>query len=151
MPDDSRPTSNSTPSGMSSTASQRHGLLRRHWGKMTLTTILITPLLVFTIWAGLALAFTYSSGDRVGFIQKLARKGWLCKTWEGELQLSNVPGSAPTIFFFTVRSDSIAEEVRKLEGRQVSIHYSQHIGVPSRCFGDTEYFIIGVRAIEAAR
>jgi hypothetical protein len=118
---------------------------------MTLTTILITPLLVFTIWAGLALAFTYSSGDRVGFIQKLARKGWLCKTWEGELQLSNVPGSAPTIFFFTVRSDSIAEEVRKLEGRQVSIHYSQHIGVPSRCFGDTEYFIIGVRAIEAAR
>lgn len=124
---------------------------RRNWGKVTLTTIVVAPLLIFTIWAGLTLAFTYSSGDRVGYVQKVARKGWLCKTWEGELQLSNIPGSAPVIFAFTVRDDSVAEEVRKLEGQQVSLHYDQHIGVPTRCFGDTEYFITGVRALQPAR
>ncbi len=144
MPVDST-SSNSPPSPKGS------GFLRRHWGKMTLTTIIVAPVLVFTIWAGVALSFTYSSGDRVGYIQKLARKGWLCKTWEGELQLSNVPGSAPTIFAFTVRSDSVAEELRKNEGRQVSLHYDQHVGVPSSCFGDTQYFITGIRAIEALK
>ena len=147
MPDDTT-SSKSPPSTMSQRAP---GFLRRHWGKVTLTTLVAAPVLVFTIWAGVALSFTYSSGDRVGYVQKLARKGWTCKTWEGELQLSNVPGSAPTIFFFTVRSDSIAEEIRKVEGKQVSLHYNQHVGVPSKCFGDTEYFIAGVRAIEASR
>ncbi len=127
------------------------GFLRRHWVKITLTTIIVAPALIFTIWAGGALAFTYSSGDRVGYIQKLSRKGWLCKTWEGELQVSSVPGSAPTIFAFTVRSDSVAEEIRKIEGRQVSIHYDQHTGLPSRCFGETEYFITSVRAVESGR
>ena len=146
MPDE---TTSTPPAATVSQPAQ--GFFRRHWGKVTLTTIIGAPALVFTVWAGLALSFTYSSGDRVGYVQKLAQKGWLCKTWEGELQLSNVPGSAPTIFSFSVRSDSIAEEIRKVEGRQVSVHYNQHVGVPSRCFGDTEYFITGVRAIEAVK
>lgn len=147
MPDE---TTQSPPSQSTPVVSER-GFFRRHWGKVTVTTLLVAPVLVFTIWAGVALAFTYSSGDRVGYIQKLARKGWLCKTWEGELQLSNIPGSAPILFAFTVRSDSLAEELRKVEGRQVSIHYNQHIGVPGTCFGDTEYFITGVRAIEISK
>lgn len=147
MPDESSP----PPASASTPVKGEPGFFRRHWGKVTVTTLVAAPLLVLTIWAGVALSFTYSSGDRVGYIQKLARKGWLCKTWEGELQLSNVPGSAPTIFAFSVRSDSVAEEIRKVEGRQVSIHYNQHVGVPSSCFGDTEYFITGVHAIEAGK
>ncbi|MBV6519987.1 MAG: hypothetical protein MNPFHGCM_00091 [Gemmatimonadaceae bacterium] len=122
--------------------------LRRHWGKVTIAVVVGAPLLIFTIWAGVALSYSYSSGDRVGYVQKLARKGWLCKTWEGELQLSNIPGGAPVIFEFSIRSDSIAREIQKLQGRQVSLHYDQHVGVPSSCFGETEYFATGVTAIE---
>ncbi|MFN8573611.1 MAG: hypothetical protein U0132_16270 [Gemmatimonadaceae bacterium] len=129
----------------------RPGLFRRHWGKLALGAIVLIPALGFTIWAGLAMNFTYSSGDRVGFVQKLAKKGWVCKTWEGEMQLSNVPGSAPTIFYFSVRGDSIAQEIVSHEGRQMSLHYNQHVGVPTSCFGDTEYFITGVRVLEANR
>jgi len=123
----------------------RRSFFRRHWGKVTIAAVVLIPALVFTIWAGLALSYSYSSGERVGYVQKLSRKGWLCKTWEGELQLSNIPGSAPILFQFSIRSDSLARAIEALAGRQVSLHYEQHPGVPSSCFGETEYFVTGVR------
>jgi len=123
----------------------RRSFLRRHWGKVTIAALVLVPALVFTIWAGVALSYSYSSGERVGYVQKLSRKGWLCKTWEGELQLSNIPGSAPILFQFSIRSDSLARAIEALAGRQVSLHYEQHPGVPSSCFGETEYFVTGVR------
>ena len=126
----------------------RRGFLRRHWGKSLIAAVILVPALVFTIWAGIALSFSYSDGNRVGFVQKLSRKGWLCKTWEGELQISNIPGSAPILFQFTVRSDSVARAIEALAGRQVQIHYQQHIGVPSSCFGETEYFVDAVRSVQ---
>jgi hypothetical protein len=126
----------------------RRGFLRRHWGKVTILSVILLPALIFTIWAGVTLSFSYSSGERVGYVQKLSRKGWLCKTWEGELQMSNIPGSAPLLFEFSVRSDSIARAIEATSGRRVSLAYEQHIGVPSRCFGETEYFITGVRELQ---
>ena len=126
---------------------QKRSFLRRHWGKLTIFTVLILPILVFTIWAGVTLSFSYSSGERVGYVQKLSRKGWLCKTWEGELQMSNIPGSAPLLFQFSVRSDSVAQAIQAAEGRRVSLSYEQHVGVPSDCFGETEYFVTGVRQV----
>jgi hypothetical protein len=125
----------------------RAGLLRRHWGKLTLASLVLIPLAVFAARAAITLAYTYSSGERVGFVQKLSRKGWLCKTWEGELQMSNIPGSAPLLFQFTVRSDSLARAIEETEGRMVALRYEQHVGVPTRCFGETEYFVIGVREV----
>jgi hypothetical protein len=126
---------------------QKRGFLRRHWGKLAIFTVLILPILVFTIWSGITLSFSYSSGERVGYVQKLSRKGWLCKTWEGELQMSNIPGSAPLLFQFSVRSDSVAHAIQAAEGRRVSLSYEQHVGVPSDCFGETEYFVNGVRTV----
>jgi hypothetical protein len=123
----------------------RPRFVRRHWRKLALAGLIFIPALVFTIWAGIALSYSYSTGSRVGYVQKLSRKGWLCKTWEGELQLSNIPGSAPILFQFSVRSDSIAHAIEALAGRQVRLEYKQHIGVPSTCFGETEYFVVGVR------
>lgn len=125
----------------------RRGLLRRHWGKMTVAAVVLVPALIFTIWAGITLSFSYSTGERVGYVQKLSRKGWVCKTWEGELQLSNIPGSAPILFQFTVRSDSLAQVIEQMAGRQVALSYEQHVGVPTTCFGETEYFVSGVRAV----
>lgn len=124
------------------------GFTRRHWGKLTIATVILLPALIFTIWAGVALSYSYSDGNRVGYVQKLSRKGWLCKTWEGELQISNIPGSAPIIFQFSVRSDSVARAIEALAGRQVQIHYEQHVGVPSNCFGETEYFVDAVRSVQ---
>ena len=125
----------------------RPNFLRRHWGKLTVFTVVFLPLLIFTIWAGVTLSYSYSSGERVGYVQKLSRKGWLCKTWEGELQMSNVPGSAPILFQFSVRSDSLARAIEAAAGSQVALRYDQHVGVPSQCFGETEYFVKAVRVV----
>ena len=125
----------------------RRSFVRRHWGKLAIFGLLVLPALVFTIWAGITLSYAYSDGERVGYVQKLSRKGWLCKTWEGELQLSNIPGSAPILFQFSVRSDSLARAIQAMAGRQVAIYYEQHVGVPSDCFGETEYFVTAVRDV----
>lgn len=125
----------------------RRSFLRRHWGKVAVASVILIPALVFTIWAGIALSFTYSSGERVGYVQKLSRKGWLCKTWEGELQMSNIPGSAPMLFYFSVRNDSLARAIEAIAGKRVALTYEQHVGVPTRCFGETEYFVTAVREV----
>lgn len=121
--------------------------LRRHWGKLTIAALVGIPTAVQLGRSYAALAFTYSSGDRIGYVQKLSRKGWICKTWEGELQISNIPGSAPVLFLFTVRNDSVARAIQAAEGRQVALTFEQHPGIPLSCFGDTEYFITGVRVV----
>ncbi len=123
------------------------GFLRRHWGKLTLLVLVVTPLLALVIWSYAALSFAYSTGNRVGWVQKVSQKGWVCKTWEGELQMSNIPGSAPQLFHFTVRSDSVAAAIQQTMGKQVEIKYEEHQGIPLSCFGDTPYFVTGVRVV----
>ncbi len=123
------------------------GFARRNWGKLTLLVVVVVPALCFTIWAGVALTYTYSSGTRVGFVQKFSKKGWICKTWEGELAQVNMPGAMSQIFTFTVRSDSVAAEVTKaMAAGRVEVEYDQHVGVPTTCFGETGYFVHGVKA-----
>ncbi len=122
------------------------GFARRHWGKLTLFILVVVPALVFTIWAGLALNYSYSKGTRVGFVQKFSQKGWICKTWEGELAQVNMPGAMSQIFTFSVRSDSVAAVVTKAMALgRVEVEYEQHVGVPTSCFGETEYFVKGVK------
>lgn len=123
--------------------------IKRHPLATTLTTIIVLPAVVFTVWALITLNYTYSSGERAGFLQKLSKRGWLCKTWEGELQLTAIPGAAPDKFFFTIRSDSLADVANKLAGQHVVLDYKQHVGVPTSCFGDTQYFVVGVRTVGA--
>jgi hypothetical protein len=131
-------------------ATPKKGFLRRHWGKVTIAVVVLVPALVFTIWAGSALSYTYSSGQRVGFVQKFSKKGWICKTWEGELAMVNMPGALSQIFAFTVRSDSVAKALTDAMAKgqvRVEIQYDQHLGVPTSCFGETEYFVTGVRVV----
>ena len=93
------------------------------------------------------LSFTYSSGERAGFMQKLSKKGWVCKTWEGELSLVALPGAAPEKFEFTVRDDAVAARINAAVGQRVALTYEQHKGIPTSCFGETEYFVTGIRVI----
>lgn len=108
--------------------------------------VLLVPAVIFTLWTWVALGYSYSEGDRGGYVQKLSKKGWLCKTWEGELAMANLPGTMPEIFRFTVRNDSVASKMEKDVGRRVTLTYEQHRGVPTSCFGETEYFVTSVRA-----
>ena len=124
--------------------------LRRHWLGSLLVIVIALPIGIFALWTTIALHYTYSTGQRAGYLQKFSKRGWLCKTWEGELQLTSIPGSTPEIFAFSTRSDSIARELNRLSGRHVTVDYAQHKGLPSSCFGDTEYFIIGVRPVEGS-
>jgi hypothetical protein len=93
-------------------------------------------------WA--ALSWSYSSGERAGWVQKISHKGWLCKTWEGELALVSLPGSAVEKFYFTVRDDAVAQQIGQVIGRRVSLHYEEKVGLPSSCFGDTRHFVTRV-------
>jgi hypothetical protein len=122
-------------------------LIRRHWLILAIAVIVVLPVAYVVLKTTVALHYSYSDGDRAGYLQKLSRRGWLCKTWEGELLLTAMPGTAPEKFDFSTRSDSIAAELNKLNGQHVSVHYQQHKGVPTSCFGDTDYFVTGVRAV----
>lgn len=140
------PETASAPSTTGQTTTPR-GLLRRHWLVTTLGTIVLVPAFVFTVWAGVALSYSYSEGTRTGYVQKLSRKGWVCKTWEGELAMTTQPGVAPVIFPFTVRTDSLAQSITGLEGQQVTLWYEEHRGVPSSCFGETAHFVTRVTKV----
>ncbi len=95
-------------------------------------------------WA--ALSWSYSTGERAGWVQKLSHKGWLCKTWEGELALVSLPGSTPEKFFFTIRDEAVARQVTKLMGKRVSLHYEEKVGLPTSCFGETRHYVTNVTA-----
>src|SRR6185503_19831558 len=112
-----------------------------------LVTILILQIVIFALWTWVALGYTYSSGHRAGYVQKISKKGWICKTWERELAMANLPGTMPQIFAFTVRSDSIAHILEENAGKQVSLTYDEHRGIPTSCFGETPYFVTRVSRI----
>lgn len=93
------------------------------------------------LWTLVALNWSYSEGDRGGLLQKFARTGWLCKTYEGELALYAAPGLPPEIWKFTVRDKAVADQVAGLVGERVQLRYVEHRGLPTSCFGETGYFV----------
>jgi hypothetical protein len=124
------------------------GFARRHWGKLTLLAIIGLPVIGMALWAAVALSYTYSSGTRTGYLQKLSRKGWLCKTWEGELAMATAPGVPPQIFVFSIREDSVARALSQEMGKgRVLLEYDEHRGVPTSCFGETSHFVVSYRLV----
>ena len=114
----------------------------------SLTILLVSAIALFSLYVYIALNWSYSSGERAGYLQKVSHKGWICKTWEGELSLVAMPGSAPEKFLFTVRDEAVAQKVSAAAGKRVTLNYEQHKGLPSSCFGDTDYFVVDVKEIE---
>ena len=105
-------------------------------------------LLLFGTYTFSTLTWSYSNGERAGYVQKFSKRGWLCKTWEGELAMVNLPGAMQERFEFTVRDDLIAQHLLSSMGKRVSVSYEQHKGIPTTCFGETEYFVTAVRVLE---
>jgi hypothetical protein len=102
---------------------------------------------LFALYIYIALNWSYSTGERAGFLQKVSNKGWICKTWEGELSLVAMPGAAPEKFLFTVRDEAVAQKLTAAAGKRVTLNYEQHKGLPTTCFGDTDYFVVGITEI----
>jgi hypothetical protein len=120
---------------------------RRRW-KRWVVLVLATPILLLILYTLFAYNWSYSAGDRSGILRKFSRKGWLCKTWEGELAMTTVPGVMPEPWAFTVRDDGMANDVNAMIGKQVVLHYKEHRGLWSDCFGDTQYFVDSVRVLQ---
>ena len=114
----------------------------------SLTILLVSAIALFSLYVYIALNWSYSTGERAGFLQKVSNKGWICKTWEGELSLVAMPGAAPEKFLFTVRDEAVAQKVSAAAGKRVTLNYEQHKGLPTTCFGDTDYFVVDVKPIE---
>lgn len=113
------------------------------WIVRLLAALVVLALLV-TAYFWLALKWSYSSGERAGWVQKFSNKGWVCKTWEGELALVSLPGSAVEKFAFTVHDDEVAKAVTAATGKRVTLHYEEKVGLPTSCFGETRHFVTGV-------
>ena len=95
----------------------------------------------------LATRWSYASGERAGYVQKFSKKGWVCKTWEGEIAMANLPGAMPEVFAFTVRDEAVAAQINSHLGARVVLGYEQHLGLPS-CFGETSYWVKSLRRVE---
>jgi hypothetical protein len=106
-----------------------------------LASVIVAAIVLFALYTATVLHWSYSEGERAGYLQKLSRKGWLCKTWEGEILLSSMPGAIPERFAFTVRDEAVVKQLQAAMGQRVQLSYAQHVGLPSSCFGETGYFV----------
>ena len=98
----------------------------------------------------LVLTWSYSTGERAGWVQKFSKKGWVCKTWEGELAMVTMPGTLSEKFYFTVRDELVAERISRLMGKRIVLHYEQKAGLPTSCFGDTRYYVTKIAEVEGS-
>ena len=114
---------------------------------VVLAGLVVGVALIFAAYVAIALSWSYSTGERAGYLQKLSSKGWICKTWEGEQSLVSLPGATPEKFLFTVRSPEVVAQLNAAMGKRVTLNYEQHKGLPSSCFGETEYFVTGMKEV----
>src|SRR3954452_8238524 len=131
-----RPTDESPDLGATEDAPARPARRHRPW-PWIVAAVIISPIAVIVLWTAIALNYSSSRGNRAGYVQKFSRKGWICKTWEGELAMVNLPGTMPELFRFSVRDDAVAQRINQSLGQRVRLHYEQHKGVPTNCFGET--------------
>ncbi len=118
--------------------------------KITVFLLILLGIAGFAGWVWLSLNYVYSTGERAGYIQKFSKKGWVFKTWEGELAMVNLPGAMPEKFLFTVRKKDVASKIESTMGNRIVLRYNEHKYIPTRFFGDTPYFVVEVRSVETA-
>ena len=114
-------------------------MLRKLWIFVGLVVLAIVA------WTAFTLNWSYSEGERAGYVQKLSERGWICKTWEGEMAMVTMPGTVAEKFFFTVPEDDVAQKINATVGTRVVLHYQQHKWIPFSCFAETEYFVTNVK------
>lgn len=105
-------------------------------------SILVLGLIIYLLFATI---YTYSDGNRAGRIIKFSHKGYIFKTYEGELNLGGVSTTNGGILInnmwqFSVADKSVADSLSTLEGKDVTLHYKEKLTVlPWR--GDSKYIV----------
>ena len=115
---------------------------------MRIVGVLVGIVILVAAYLWVVLSWNYSTGERAGWVQKFSKKGWLCKTWEGEMAMVSMPGAMPEKFYFTVWDDTVAGDLNKVMGKRVSLHYEEKVGLPTSCFGETRHYVTGVTGVE---
>jgi hypothetical protein len=115
---------------------------------MRIVAVIVAIALIVAGYFWAVLKWSYSSGERAGWVQKFSRKGWVCKTWEGEMAMVSMPGAIPEKFYFTVRDDAVAERINRVMGKRVTLHYEEKVGLPTSCFGETRHFVSRVTVVD---
>lgn len=128
--------------------SEQPGTKPRFRWRRWLAGIIATPVILFIIYMVVVLNFSFSNGERAGYVQKFSRQGFLIKTWEGELAMVNMPGAMTEKFYFSVRDDAVAERINGSLGKRVALVYEHHVGIPTNWWGETSYFVTDVKVIE---
>ena len=114
-----------------------------------IAALLVLAVVLLSVgYAMIVINWSFSKGDRVGYVQKFSEKGWLCKTWEGELQMLPIPGALPEKFLFSVRDEVLIGKINSSMGKKISLTYEQHKGIPTTCFGESEYFAVSAKILE---
>lgn len=113
--------------------------------------LLLVPIALIALYTWASLTWVYSNGERAGYVQKLSQKGFVCKTYEGELVLVSMPGTQAEKFYFTVRDAAVAKRINETVGKRVRLIYEEHLGVPTTCFGDTGFFVQDVQLLDNPR
>jgi hypothetical protein len=116
--------------------------------KKILLGVFLVPAGALGLYLAFVLNYSYSEGNRAGYLQKFSSKGWVCKTFEGELAMTTVPGVAPLLWSFSVREDNVAAKINAQLGKKVTLHYREHRGIPTTCFGETGYFVDQIEAVQ---
>ena len=117
------------------------------WAVKAFFIIILLVALGVGLWTWFSLSWSYSEGERAGTLQKFSKKGWLCKTYEGELAMYVVGGVAPQIWDFSTRSEEVAKQLSAAVGQNVQLHYTEHRGIPSNCFAETPYLVQGLKIV----
>jgi len=120
----------------------------RSGAKVGLAGALLAAVALFSLYMWFVLSWSYSEGERAGILQKISRKGWICKTYEGELAISIIPGVTPIIWDFSVRDEAVVTQLNAALGKRAVLHYREHRGIPTNCLGDTNYFVSAIRVAE---
>jgi hypothetical protein len=115
---------------------------------MRIVGVLVGIVILVVGYFWVALSWNYSTGERAGWIQKFSKKGWFCKTWEGEMAMVSMPGAVPEKFYFTVWDDAVADDLNKAMGKRVALHYEEKVGLPTSCFGETRHYVTRVTEVE---
>jgi hypothetical protein len=115
---------------------------------MRIIGVLVAIVILVVGYFWVALSWNYSTGERAGWVQKFSKKGWLCKTWEGEMAMVSMPGAIPEKFYFTVWNDTVADNLNKVMGKRVALHYEEKVGLPTSCFGETRHYVTRVTEVD---
>ena len=115
---------------------------------MRIIGIVVGAVILVAAYFWAVLSWNYSTGERAGWVKKLSKKGWFCKTWEGEMAMVSMPGAVPEKFYFTVWDDGVADDINKVMGKRVSLHYEEKVGLPTSCFGETRHYVTQVTGVD---